>query len=121
MSKLTKSVAYARALGRELQDARAGLVRFVPRLGLEIREVNANSFDGASRSSRSLVPRRRRCKQSRKLPPGSRLRFPPPHGGTAISRKNRAPSSGAPTGGSIGRNVLTPLIFVFERAPPFTR
>jgi len=47
MSKLTKSVAYARALGRELQGARTGLVRFAPRLGLEIREVNANSFDGA--------------------------------------------------------------------------
>src|SRR6516225_3233020 len=198
MSKLTKSVAYARALSRELQGARASLVRFAPRLGLEIREVNANSFDGALvrardipcgvilirksiqergrkhftlahelghyllpnhdhtelactksdignwsdgskqtereadefaaellmpllRSSRSLAPRRRRCKQSRKLPPGSRLRFPPPHGGTAISRENRAPSCGAPTGASVGRNVLTPLIFVFERARPFTR
>jgi hypothetical protein len=54
MSKLTKSVAYARALGRELQDARAGLVRFAPRLGLEIREVNANSFDGALVRARDI-------------------------------------------------------------------
>ena len=54
MSKLTKIVAYARALGRELQGARAGLVRFAPRLGLEIREVNANSFDGALVRAREL-------------------------------------------------------------------
>jgi len=54
MSKLSKSVAYARALGRELQVAREGLVRFAPRLGLEIREVNANSFDGALVRAREI-------------------------------------------------------------------
>jgi hypothetical protein len=54
MSKLTKSVAYARALGRELRSAREVLVRFVPRLGLEIREVNANSFDGALVRARDI-------------------------------------------------------------------
>jgi len=54
MSKLTKSIAYARALGRELQCAREDLVRFVPRLGLEIREVNANSFDGALIRARDI-------------------------------------------------------------------
>ena len=54
MSKLSKSVAYARALGRELQVAREGLVRFAPRVGLEIREVNANSFDGALVRAREI-------------------------------------------------------------------
>jgi hypothetical protein len=54
MNKLTKTAAYARALDRELQSAREGLVRFAPRLGLEIREVNANSFDGALVRAREI-------------------------------------------------------------------
>jgi hypothetical protein len=54
MSTLTKSAAYARALARELRSVREGLVRFAPRLGLEIREMNADSFDGALVRSREI-------------------------------------------------------------------
>jgi len=54
MSKLTQSVAYARALALELRSARQDLERFAPRLGLEIREVHADSFDGALVRTREI-------------------------------------------------------------------
>src|SRR5215472_16954076 len=76
MSKLTKSVAYARALGRELQGARAGLVRFAPRLGLEIREVNANIFDGVLVRAREFPCGVILIRKSIREPPGNILRWP---------------------------------------------
>jgi Zn-dependent peptidase ImmA (M78 family) len=47
MTLLTKGAAYARALARELPGEPANLLRLAPRLSLEIREVNADGFDGA--------------------------------------------------------------------------
>ena len=47
MTKLTKGAAYARVLARELGNARRTLPDVASRLGLEIREVNADGFDGA--------------------------------------------------------------------------
>jgi hypothetical protein len=47
MTTLTKGAAYARALARELPGGSGNLFRMAPRLGLEIREVNADGFDGA--------------------------------------------------------------------------
>jgi hypothetical protein len=47
MTTLTKGAAYARALARELPGETANLFRLAPRLGLEIREVSADGFDGA--------------------------------------------------------------------------
>ena len=53
MTTLTKGAAYARALARELRVGR-NLLRMAPRLGLEIREVNADGFDGALIRAREL-------------------------------------------------------------------
>ena len=47
MTKLTKGAAYARVLARELGNERRNLPNVASRLGLEIREVNADGFDGA--------------------------------------------------------------------------
>ena len=47
MTGLTKAGAYARALARELPGEPANLFRLALRLGLEIREVPADGFDGA--------------------------------------------------------------------------
>ena len=47
MTGLTKAAAYARALARELPGEPANLFRLASRLGLEIREVTADGFDGA--------------------------------------------------------------------------
>jgi len=47
MTTLTKGAAYARALARELPGGAGDLFRVAPRLGLEIREVPADGFDGA--------------------------------------------------------------------------
>jgi len=52
MTKLTKGAAYARALANELPG---DLSRVAPRLGLEIREVNADGFDGALLRAREVV------------------------------------------------------------------
>jgi len=54
MTTLTKGAAYARALARELPREPADLFRLAPRLGLEIREVNADGFDGALIRAREL-------------------------------------------------------------------
>jgi hypothetical protein len=51
MTKLTKGAAYARALASELTG---DLSRVAPRLGLEIREVNADGFDGALLRAREV-------------------------------------------------------------------
>jgi len=47
MTGLTKAAAYARALSRELPGGPGNLLRMAPRLGLEVREVTADGFDGA--------------------------------------------------------------------------
>lgn len=47
MTLLTKGAAYARALLRELPGEPGNLFRLAPPLGLEIREVTADGFDGA--------------------------------------------------------------------------
>ena len=47
MNQTTKGVAYARALARELRSAEPDLAQIARRLGLEIREVDADGFDGA--------------------------------------------------------------------------
>jgi hypothetical protein len=47
MTTLTKGAAYARALSRELPRGAGNLLRLAPQLGLEIREVPADGFDGA--------------------------------------------------------------------------
>ena len=54
MSKLTKGVAYARTLARELRVTRVDLSGLAPRLGFEIREVNADGFDGALVRAREI-------------------------------------------------------------------
>jgi IrrE N-terminal-like domain len=54
MSKLAKGAAYARALARELQATPVDLGRAAPRLGLEIRELNADGFDGALVRAREI-------------------------------------------------------------------
>jgi hypothetical protein len=54
MSKLATGAAYARALARELQLPRVDLRRAAPRLGLEIRELNADGFDGALVRAREI-------------------------------------------------------------------
>jgi len=47
MTTLTTGAAYARALARELPRGAGNLLRLAPQLGLEIREVPADGFDGA--------------------------------------------------------------------------
>jgi Zn-dependent peptidase ImmA (M78 family) len=54
MTGLTKGAAYGRVLARELRDGPGNLFRIAPRLGLEIREVNADGFDGALIRAREL-------------------------------------------------------------------
>jgi Zn-dependent peptidase ImmA (M78 family) len=54
MRTLSKGSAYARALARELKTVRVDLRRAASRLGLEIREVDANGFDGALVRAREL-------------------------------------------------------------------
>jgi hypothetical protein len=54
MSGLTKGAAYGRVLARELRDLPGSLFRIAPRLGLEIRDVNADGFDGALIRAREL-------------------------------------------------------------------
>jgi hypothetical protein len=54
MRNLVKGAAYARALARELRSDRVDLWRAAPRLGLEIRELNADGFDGALVRAREI-------------------------------------------------------------------
>jgi len=47
MRRVTRAAAYARAVARELPAWTADLVGLASRLGLEVREVDADGFDGA--------------------------------------------------------------------------
>src|SRR5712672_951989 len=55
MTRLTKGAAYGRVLARELRVGPGNLSHIAPRLGLEIREVNAEGFDGALIRARELA------------------------------------------------------------------